>query len=200
MWGGLGGNRARGALGYGEDGGLSSDVFEKNLRAGRTFQGGCPLSLSGESDTMEYKHRESLEFMTPDLSGEAVQLPLAGSGVSAGFPSPAEDYAEMSLDLNKELVRNPASTFFARVSGVSMIDEGIGDGDLLVIDRAAEVRDGVLAVCCIDGDFTLKRVRVDRGEGCLWLVPANPDYRPIRVSQEDDFRIWGVVRYVIKKF
>ena len=138
--------------------------------------------------------------MTPDLSGEAVQLPLAGGGVSAGFPSPAEDYAEMSLDLNKELVRNPASTFFARVSGVSMIDEGIGDGDLLVIDRAAEVRDGVLAVCCIDGDFTLKRVRVDRGEGCLWLVPANPDYRPIRVSQEDDFRIWGVVRYVIKKF
>ena len=65
---------------------------------------------------------------------------------------------------------------------------------------SAEVRDGVLAVCCIDGDFTLKRVRVDRGEGCLWLVPANPDYRPIRVSQEDDFRIWGVVRYVIKKF
>ncbi|MCC8062977.1 MAG: translesion error-prone DNA polymerase V autoproteolytic subunit [Rikenellaceae bacterium] len=144
--------------------------------------------------------RKSLEIIIPDLPGIPMELPLAGSGVSAGFPSPAEDYVEMSLDLNRELVRNPASTFFARVRGVSMTGEGIGDGDLLVIDRAAEVRDGALAVCFIDGEFTLKRVRTDRTEGCLWLVPANPDYVPLRVTQENDFRIWGVVKHVIKSF
>ena len=144
--------------------------------------------------------RKSLEIIIPDLPGIPMELPLAGSRISAGFPSPAEDYVEMSLDLNRELVRNPASTFFARVRGVSMTGEGIGDGDLLVIDRAAEVRDGALAVCFIDGEFTLKRVRTDQGEGCLWLVPANPDYVPLRVTQENDFRIWGVVKHVIKSF
>lgn len=144
--------------------------------------------------------RKSLEIIIPDLPGIPMELPLAGSRISAGFPSPAEDYVEMSLDLNRELVRNPASTFFARVRGVSMTGEGIGDGDLLVIDRAAETRDGALAVCFIDGEFTLKRVRTDRAEGCLWLVPANPDYEPLRVTQENDFRIWGVVKHVIKSF
>lgn len=144
--------------------------------------------------------RKSLEIIIPDLPGIPMELPLAGSRISAGFPSPAEDYVEMSLDLNRELVRNPASTFFARVRGVSMTGEGIGDGDLLVIDRAAEARDGALAVCFIDGEFTLKRVRTDRAEGCLWLVPANPDYEPLRVTQENDFRIWGVVKHVIKSF
>lgn len=148
---------------------------------------------------MENKWK-SLEIFMPDRSGVSLELPLAGSGVSAGFPSPAEDYAEMSLDLNRELVRNPASTFFVRVRGESMTGEKIDDGDLLVVDRAAEVRDGVLAVCCIDGEFTLKRVKRGREEECLWLMPANPDYRPLRVTEENDFRIWGVVRHVIKTF
>ena len=144
--------------------------------------------------------RKSLEIILPEVPGTAMELPLAESRVSAGFPSPADDYMEMSLDLNRELVRNPASTFYARVRGVSMEGEGIRDGDLLVIDRAAEIRDGVLAVCCIDGEFTLKRVRRDPKEACIWLVPANPDYEPLRVTEENDFRIWGIVRYVIKEF
>lgn len=143
--------------------------------------------------------QKSLEIILPEVPGTAMELPLAESRVSAGFPSPADDYTEMSLDLNRELVRNPASTFFARVRGVSMEGEGIRDGDLLVIDRAAEIRDGVLAVCCIDGEFTLKRVQRDREAGCIWLVPANPDYEPLRVTGENDFRIWGIVRYVVKK-
>ena len=147
---------------------------------------------------MEHR-RKSWEIIVPDLTGGPLELPVAGCAVPAGFPSPAEDFAEMSLDLNRELVRNPASTFFARVRGVSMTGEGIGDGDLLVVDRAAEVRDGALAVCCIDGEFTLKRIKTDKAAGCLWLMPAHPDYEPLRVTEEDDFRVWGVVRYVIKK-
>ena len=156
-----------------------------------------PLSLRRKS--LEHR-RKSWEIIVPDLTGGPLELPVAGCAVPAGFPSPAEDFAEMSLDLNRELVRNPASTFFARVRGVSMTGEGIGDGDLLVVDRAAEVRDGALAVCCIDGEFTLKRIKTDKAAGCLWLMPAHPDYEPLRVTEEDDFRVWGVVRYVIKKF
>lgn len=149
---------------------------------------------------MAHKPHSTLELFTPDPVPSEQPLPLAGSSVAAGFPSPADDFTEMSLDLNRELVRNPAATFFARVRGVSMTGEGIDDGDLLIIDRSAEVHDGVLAVCCVEGDFTLKRVRIDTAENCLWLVPANPAYEPLRVSSTDDFRIWGVVRYVIKKF
>lgn len=127
----------------------------------------------------------------------SLELPLSESGVSAGFPSPADDYIDISLDLNRELIRNPAATFFARVSGVSMQDEGINDGDLLVIDKSVEPYSGCLAVACLDGEFTLKRVRFE--EDCAWLIPANEDYKPIKVTADNDFMIWGVVRYVIKK-
>ncbi len=125
------------------------------------------------------------------------ELPLSDTGVSAGFPSPADDYMSLKLDLNRELIRNPASTFFARVSGESMIDAGVDDGDLLVIDKSTEPYDGCLAVCYIDGEFTLKRFS-DQGDHAL-LVPANKKYKPIRVTADNDFMIWGVVRYLIKK-
>ena len=97
-----------------------------------------------------------INVFTPNADSE-VELPLSGERVAAGFPSPAEDYASLSLDLNRELIKNPASTFYARVSGLSMIDEGINDGDLLVIDKSIDPYDGCLAVCYIDGEFTLKR-------------------------------------------
>lgn len=127
----------------------------------------------------------------------SVELPMSESGISAGFPSPADDYMDLSLDLNRELIKNPAATFFARVSGVSMQDEGINDGDLLVIDKSIEPRDGALAVAYLDGEFTLKRVKVDKD--CLWLMPANKNYKPIKITADNDFKVWGVVRYVIKK-
>ncbi len=127
----------------------------------------------------------------------SLELTVAQSGISAGFPSPAEDYMNLKLDLNKELVRNPAATFYARVSGVSMIDDGVDDGDLLVIDRSVEPYSGALAVCYLDGEFTLKRFE-DRGEYGL-LIPANKDYKPIKVTADNDFMIWGIVRYLIKK-
>ncbi len=123
--------------------------------------------------------------------------PMATERVAAGFPSPADDYMDLKLDLNKLVVRNPASTFYARVSGLSMVGEGIDDGDLLVIDKSVEPSHGVLAVCFVDGEFTLKRFE-DHGDYGL-LLPSNPDFEPIRVDADNEFVIWGVVTYIIKK-
>lgn len=138
----------------------------------------------------------SIDIFTPD-DNSGIELPLSGERVAAGFPSPAEDYASLSLDLNKELIKNPASTFYARVSGLSMIDEGINDGDLLVIDKSIEPFDGCLAVCYIDGEFTLKRFEKHKDHGLL--VPANKEFKPIKVTADNSFCIWGIVTYIIKK-
>lgn len=126
------------------------------------------------------------------------ELPLALTGISAGFPSPAGDYMELSIDLNKELIRNPASTFYGRVSGCSMQDIGIEDGDLLVIDKSLPPQDGSIAVCFIDGEFTLKKIKTEKGR--LWLMPANKKYSPILVTEDNHFLVWGIVTYTIKKF
>lgn len=137
-----------------------------------------------------------LSFIRPDADSD-LEIPLAADRVSAGFPSPAEGMMEPSLDLNRSLVRNPASTFYVRVSGDSMRDDCIFDGDLLVVDKAVEPYDGCVAVCFLDGDFTLKRVRM--GEGKVTLMPSNKHYKPIEVSPDDDFSVWGVVTFAIKK-
>ena len=139
---------------------------------------------------------DNINIFTPDANC-GIELPLSGERVAAGFPSPAEDYATLSLDLNKELIKNPASTFYARVSGLSMIDEGINDGDLLVIDKSIEPFDGCLAVCYIDGEFTLKRFEKHKDHGLL--VPANKEFKPIKVTADNSFCIWGIVTYIIKK-
>ena len=128
----------------------------------------------------------------------SVEIPLYSDGISCGMPSPSYESVENTLDMNRELVRNPMTTFYARVSGQSMIDEGIDDGDLLVIDRSLAPEDGKIAVCFIDGEFTCKRVQLKR-EG-IWLMPANVDYRPIHISEEQNFQIWGIVTHVVKKF
>lgn len=137
-----------------------------------------------------------LHFITPDTATE-LDVPMAASGVSAGFPSPAEDHLEPPLDLNRTLVRNPASTFFARVDGDSMKDDCINDGDLLVVDKSVEPYNGCVAVCFLDGEFTLKRVRL--GDGHIVLMPANKKYKPIEISRDDEFSIWGVVTFSIQK-
>lgn len=139
---------------------------------------------------------DSIDIFTPD-DNSGIELPFSGERVAAGFPSPAEDYASLSLDLNKELIKNHASTFYARVSGLSMIDEGINDGDLLVIDKSIEPFDGCLAVCYIDGEFTLKRFEKHKDHGLL--VPANKEFKPIKVTADNSFCIWGIVTYIIKK-
>jgi DNA polymerase V len=130
-------------------------------------------------------------------AGESLYINVAGSYVKAGFPSPAEDHSDLKLDLNKELIKNPSSTFFARVSGESMIEDGVDDGDLLIVDKSISPYDGALAVCYIDGEFTLKRVRIDK-DG-VTLIPANSKYKPFKITKENNFQIWGVVKYLIKK-
>lgn len=139
---------------------------------------------------------KGLDIFSPN-DDSYMELPLSGERVAAGFPSPAEDYASSGLDLNRELIKSPASTFYARVSGLSMVDEGINDGDLLVIDKSIEPYDSCLAVCFIDGEFTLKRFEKHKEYGLL--IPANREFKPIKVTADNDFCIWGVVTYLIKK-
>lgn len=124
------------------------------------------------------------------------KVPLV-EGIRAGFPSPAEDYAEPTLDLNRYVIKNPASTFYARVTGNSMEGADIHDGDIVVIDKSLEPTNDSLAVCYIDGEFTLKRIWVERNR--VWLMPANPDFPMIEVTEENHFLVWGIVTYVIKR-
>ncbi len=118
--------------------------------------------------------------------------------VKAGFPSPAGDFEESTIDLNKELIKHPLSTFFCRVSGDSMKDIGIYDGDLLVIDKSESPKNGSIAVCYIDGEFTLKKIEIEKD--CCWLIPANENYKPIKVTEENEFIVWGIVKHAIKSF
>jgi DNA polymerase V len=127
-----------------------------------------------------------------------MELPLMALGISAGFPSPALDSVDIAIDLNKHLIKHPSATFFGRAKGESMKDAGIGDGDLLIIDKSIEPTNDKIAVCYIDGEFTLKRIRLD-SEGC-WLMPANEKYKPIKVTEDNDMRIWGIVTHVVKSF
>ena len=124
-----------------------------------------------------------------------LRLPLAASTVAAGFPSPADDYINVGIDLNEALIRHPSSTFFLRVSGDSMIDAGIQHGDLLVVDRSLEARPGQIVVAVLDGAFTLKRLA--RHQGRLRLEAANSAYPPLELHQCGDVQIWGVAIHVI---
>lgn len=116
--------------------------------------------------------------------------------LSAGFPSPAADFIDLTIDLGKELVPHPATTFMGRVQGTSMVDAGIDDQDILIIDRSLPPADGKIAVCFLDGEFTVKRIRIEKGEA--WLMPENPKFKPIRVTEENEFSIWGIVTTIIK--
>ena len=128
---------------------------------------------------------------------ESLELPLFESTVSAGFPSPAEDYEEVRLDLNQHLIQHPSATFYVRVRGHSMRDADINDGDLLVVDRALRPKDGDIAVCIVDNEFTVKQLATQNNR--IYLRPANPAYQPLCITEQHDFRIWGVVTYVIHK-
>jgi len=128
---------------------------------------------------------------------EPLSLPFADEGVQAGFPSPAQDFMEHALDFNRDMIKNPDATFYGRVKGDSMIDEGISSGDILVIDRSISAKDGLLAVCAIDGEFTLKRIQLKAGR--VVLIPANDEFSPIVVEEDQEFIFWGAVIYVIKK-
>lgn len=147
-------------------------------------------------DMQENKPIKPLEFFIPSIDGK-LELPFSETGISAGFPSPAMDFMETKVDINTILVKNPKTTFYARVSGNSMINAGIADQDILVIDKSITPADNHVAVCFIDGDFTVKRIKLKK-EG-LFLIPENENYSPIQVTAEQQFLIWGIVTYVVKK-
>jgi DNA polymerase V len=129
------------------------------------------------------------------LFSTKTKRPLYLVPVSAGFPSPADDYLEGALDLNEYLIKHKAATFFWRVVGDSMIGAGIHSGDLLIVDRYEEARNGSVVVAALDGEFTVKRIEIHDGK--LFLVPENPDYPLIPVHEEQSFQVWGVVKHAI---
>lgn len=123
--------------------------------------------------------------------------PLVGPKIPAGFPSPAQDYIEGSLDLNEYLVAHPASTFFVRVDGYSMVNAGIYPDDILVVDRSLEPSSGKIVVAVYDGELTIKRLRIEKDH--YFLLPENEEFEPICIGEDADFAVWGVVCWVIHK-
>jgi DNA polymerase V len=138
-----------------------------------------------------------IEFFSP-LTGTELELPFINEGISAGFPSPALDFVDATIDLNKHIIKHPSATFYGRVKGESLKNVGINDGDILVIDRSIAPVSGKIAVCFIDGEFTAKRIQKTKDE--LWLVPENEHYPSIKVEEGNNLIIWGVITHVIKSF
>ena len=127
-----------------------------------------------------------------------LEITLAGPPVVAGFPSPAEDVLSTGLDLNEYLVKRPEATFLVRVQGESMLGAGIQPGDILVVDRLANVTDHAIVVAVLQGEFTVKRLRLHGLR--MVLLPENDTFPPIEVTEDDDFRVWGVVLHLIRTF
>ena len=127
---------------------------------------------------------KKLQFFTPKTSNSNGAI-FIDTGISAGFPSPADDFKETRISLDEELITNKEATFFAKVNGQSMIGAGLDDNDLLVIDRSLEPENNKIAVCFLDGEFTVKRLKVKNGE--VWLQPENPNYPIIKITEENDF-------------
>lgn len=144
---------------------------------------------------MSLKKNPTLSFYRPNLESD-VRISYIKEGVSAGFPSPATDFMENDIDLNKELCKNPLATFYIKVNGNSMINAGINDKDILIVDRSLEPHNKKIAVCFIDGEFTVKRINVEK-DG-IYLMPENKEYQTIKVTEENELIIWGIVTYVIK--
>ncbi len=140
---------------------------------------------------------ERVEILGRAVSESSHGTPLYLDRISAGFPSPADDYIETALDLNTYLIRNPAATFMVRVSGESMTGAGINDGDVLVVDRSEQPAHGRIVVAVLDGELTVKRLVMKGGQ--TMLAPENPRYQPIAVSEGQDLHVWGVVTGVVRK-
>ena len=138
-----------------------------------------------------------LQILTAEVS-EEILLPFFTEGIRAGFPSPATDYEEEAIDLNKTLIKHRDATFLARVKGDSMIDAGYSPGDILVVDKSLEAQDGDIVVAYVDGGFTIKELDLsEKSKGIIWLVPHNTAYERIRITPEQTSLIWGVVTYCI---
>ncbi len=139
--------------------------------------------------------KNKLTFLKPKNKNSMGRW-LVTEAISAGFPSPADDFKEIRISLDKELVKNQEATYYARVSGNSMVDAGLSDGDLIVIDRSLRYENNKIAVCILEGEFTVKRI-VKKGKK-IYLKPENKKYKEIEIDKESNLRVWGIVTYVIK--
>ncbi|MBF8263376.1 MAG: umuD [Parachlamydiales bacterium] len=135
-----------------------------------------------------------LTILKPDCKTPCA-LPLFLAPVKAGFPSPADDYMEKKLDLNEHLIQHPAATFFVRVDGDSMKGAGIHRSDILIVDRSLEATDGRIVIAAINGEFTVKRIRIEHNQ--VLLEAEHPNYPPLRIEKDWDFQVWGIVTYII---
>lgn len=160
----------------------------KRIGAGRKNKYGCKSVVLRVPENMVGEIHQY-------ISTNGARYPLYSCSVSAGFPSPADDHIESKLDLNSHLIKNPSASFFLRVSGESMIGAGINEGDLLVVDRSIPATNGKIVIAAVSGELTVKRLHI--GKNGTFLLPENPAYSPITVS--DDTLIWGVVTYVVHK-
>ncbi len=142
------------------------------------------------------KTTATLDFYSADTSTE-LERPFIEHGITAGFPSPADEFFDASLDLNKVLIKNKEATFFGRVKGHSMQEDGIQDGDVVVIDRSLVPQNGSVVLCSVEEGFTLKRIRQEK-DG-LYLVPAHSAFPSIKITEASQFSIFGVITYVIHK-
>jgi len=148
---------------------------------------------------MKVESEAELKIVDISKVGElsANSLPISNSSVQAGFPSPADDYIEKQLDLHELMVKHPAATFFVKVEGESMRDAGINSGDILVVDKSIEATNGKIVVAIVDGEFTVKRLSI--GSSGAYLVPENIDFQKIKIDENTEFKVWGVVVYIIHK-
>ena len=139
-----------------------------------------------------------LELYSGDFTS-VLNLPYAEGGIRAGFPSPAQDYMDQTLDFNKEIIQHPAATFYAKVVGVSMVEAGIDEGDIVIIDRSLEPRQNDIVVAFINGEFSMKYLDLsEQALGTIWLRPGNDKFPAFKITPDDQFTIWGVVAKVIK--
>jgi DNA polymerase V len=182
---------------------INSGIYREKTIARR-----IPVSLTAAVDSFLADHK-SLVHNSVAASGVkeedysdrlscAVKLPLFASRVAAGFPSPADDFLESSINLNQHLILHPASTFLVRASGHSMIGAGIHDNDILLVDRSLEARNDDIVIAVVNAELTVKRLAIAKNQ--VRLMPENPDYQPLVIDQETDFTVWGVVTTVIHQF
>lgn len=136
-----------------------------------------------------------MEFIKPAELREIIAFPLYSDLVQCGFPSPAADYVEQRIDLNELLVAHPSSTYFVKAAGDSMIEAGISDGDLLVVDSSRTAEHGDIVIAAVEGEFTVKRLQL---RPTVQLIPMNSAYSPIIVGSEDTLDVFGVVTFIVK--
>ena len=144
----------------------------------------------------QLKDTDTLDFFAVD-EDILPTIPMFSDAVQAGFPSPAEDHIDMDLNLNDYLVQNPSATFCVKVIGESMKDAGIQSGDIMIVDKSLEPKNRSIVLAVIDGEFTVKRVNINDKE--LYLMPENSNFSPTKITEDMDFKVWGVVTYIIHK-